>query len=138
MKYVSGIYGLNINTNTLDTCGDWHSVCLDWNNIDIRNSKDSIFQDYGIEKDVLISSIGKTYNVANHIRSCLDLLDDGKFSTLKGMRKDFIVVDKYDKEIFNKVMMLKNNKNWKDIDDFMTKEYRLNWLKFKDGFKDEK
>lgn len=32
MKYITGVYGLNI-PNTKETCGDWHSTSLDWNNI---------------------------------------------------------------------------------------------------------
>jgi hypothetical protein len=47
------------------------------------------------------------------------------------MRKNFIVSDKYDDEIFEKVAMLKNHPNWENIDGFMCNEYYMKWVRFK-------
>lgn len=69
--------------------------------------------------------------MSNHIRALLDLISIGDFSTVQGMRDNFICNDKYTLEIFSKVSMLKNNKNWKDIDTFMSKEYMMQWIKYK-------
>ena len=69
--------------------------------------------------------------VANTIRALLDLLDEGDFSNAQGMNEDFICNLIYDQEVFEKVSMLGNNDNWKEIDEFMVKEYLMKWLKFK-------
>ena len=47
------------------------------------------------------------------------------------MNEDFICNPIYDQEVFEKVSMLGNNDNWKEIDEFMVKEYLMKWLKFK-------
>ena len=46
------------------------------------------------------------------------------------MREDFICNDKYNKEIFEKVYMLRNSNRWNDISRFMGKEYCLRWIDF--------
>ncbi len=134
MMYVSGIHALNIECE-LNTTGDWHRSALNWDVLPnrIKQSGDSIFEDYGIEKDKRLSFLDNkpVYNVANHIRACLDLIAEGNFATAQGMRNDFICTDEYDEEIFQKVMLLKHNQNWKKIDDFMGKEYKMKWLNFK-------
>ncbi|WP_300736038.1 hypothetical protein [uncultured Dubosiella sp.] len=134
MLYLSGIHALNTNC-LLNTTGDWHSSALKWDVVNQRliDSKNSIFEDYGIEvdKDIPFANKDKKYNVANHIRACLDLLSEGKFAELQGMRKDFICTDEYDNEIFEKVCLLKDQSNWQEIDDFMEKEYMLKWLNYK-------
>ncbi|HBG67507.1 MAG TPA: hypothetical protein DDW60_02625 [Kandleria vitulina] len=64
--------------------------------------------------------------VANTIRALLDLLDEGDFSNAQGMKILFVT-----QEVFEKVSMLRNNDNWKEIDELMGKEYLMKWLKFK-------
>ncbi|SDL83514.1 hypothetical protein SAMN05216520_11457 [Kandleria vitulina] len=59
--------------------------------------------------------------VTNTIRALLDLLDEGDFSNAQGMNEDFICNSIYDQEVFEKVSMLRNNDNWKEIDEFMGK-----------------
>ena len=74
MQYITGQHALNIPCPLL-TCGDWHQSAIQWNYPLFRNSNDSVFGDYGIEKNVAIPEHTEKYNVANHIRALLDLLD---------------------------------------------------------------
>lgn len=136
MKYISGIHALNIECN-LNTTGDWHRSALKWDVLAMRlkESDNSIFKDYGIEqnKSLLFLKDTPIYNVANHIRACLDLIADGNFASAMGMRNDFICTNEYDYEIFEKVLLLKNQPNWQAIDDFMGQEYQMKWLNFKNA-----
>lgn len=79
MKYVTLLHALNIPCR-LDTFGDWHKEALDWRKIHVFESNDSIFKDYGIELNKTIPCNEEKYNVANHIRACLDMLDIGNFA----------------------------------------------------------
>lgn len=130
MKYITGIHALNISCD-LETCGDWHQSALGWEDLTIGDSSKSVFKDYGIELKKTIPNHTKTFPVANHIRALLDLLELGKFSVAQGMNKDFVCNDKYDNEIFEKVLYLRSNENWKEIDSFMGREYHGKWLDFK-------
>ena len=130
MKYVTGIHGLNTDCS-LETCGDWHQSGIQWDTLTIWESDGSILGDYGIEFNKKIPENKKLFNVANHIRSLLDLLIASKFCYAQGMKDEFIVVDIYDKEIFEKVSLLKACANWPDIDYFMAYEYREKWLDYK-------
>lgn len=130
MKYVTGIHGLNISC-TLETCGDWHQSGIQWKEPTIRESEGSILGNYGIELGKKIPEHENLYPVANHIRSLLDILIDGNFGYAQGMNEDFICVDKYDEEIFRKVLLLKVLPHWNDIDYFMCFEYREKWVEFK-------
>ncbi len=47
------------------------------------------------------------------------------------MNENFIGNDIYDEEIFNQVYKMKELSHWEKIDDFMFKEYRRKWNKFK-------
>lgn len=132
MKYISLIHALNLPCK-LDTCGDWHCSALNWQTLNILDSKNSIFGDYGIEKNRIIPEHNKKYNVANHIRAILDLLYIGNFTVARGMNKDYIANSKYDKEIFDKVMLMSNLPHFDKIDKFMTKEYLQKWVNYKKG-----
>ena len=95
-------------------------------------SDQSIFKDYGIEtnrEDLAIIGLRKI-NIANHIRAILDLLVERKFPLAQGMNNDFICNDKYDDEIFHKVMELKNLPYFDEISNFMGKEYKMKWIRF--------
>lgn len=132
MQYITGIHALNIPCH-LDTCGDWHSTAIQWDDPTIDESKSSIFGDYGIEKNVQVPFLDnqKKYNVANHIRALLDLMTENKLGIVQGMRDSYICNDDYTQEIFDKVILLKKNDNWKEIDQLMSKEYMMKWIKFK-------
>lgn len=130
MKYLSGIFALNLMCK-LDTYGDWHTSAIDWKKLRFWESNNSIFGDYGIEKNRITPENDGKFNVANHIRALLDLISVGDFSTAQGMRDNFICNDKYTPEIFNKVIMLKKQNNWAAIDKFMGQEYMMQWINYK-------
>ena len=144
MIYLSGIHALNLRCN-LNTGGDWHIGALKWEDLTWLESENSVFKNYGIEKGRPLTFIQDkypdVYNIANHIRACLDLLEMGNLALPQCMRRDFIVTDEYDQEIFEHVIMLKNNVNnkewikrkitWNDIDRFMGREYEMKWIRFK-------
>ena len=131
MKYITGIHGLNIE-NSKETCGDWHCSALYWddNNIDFRESNDSIFGDWGIELNKHIPEHDGTYAVADDLRSILDLMVSGSTRYLIGFRDDFICTDKYNEEFMEKVWMLKGTEHWKDIDARMRSEFMQLWVDF--------
>ena len=132
VNYITGIHALNIPCS-LDTSGDWHASALQWARQNVKNSKDSVWGDYGIEvREHVPENPGKHF-VANHIRACLDLIADGKFSVVQGMRNDFISNERYTKEIFEMVSKLRNAPNWDSVRQFMKKEYRSAWLDYERG-----
>jgi len=130
MIYLTGIHALNINCE-LETCGDWHQSSLRWENLTIRNADDSVFGDWGIERDKKIPNHTELFNVANHIRALLDLISEGMFSVAQGMRDDFICNDIYTELIYEKVSMLSGTSNWQQIDLFMEREYKLQWISYR-------
>ena len=130
MKYLTGIYALNLPCS-LDTCGDWHSKSINWNNPDIRESSSSVLKDYGIEKERSVTFLNDhSYNVANHIRALLDMLLIGNYGYAQGMKEEYICNEGYTAEIFKQVLKLKNERNWNDINDFMKREYKMKWINY--------
>ena len=134
MEYITGIHALNLPCK-LDTCGDWHSTSIQWEHPNTLESSNSIFGDYGIEKNKQISFLNPkiNYNVANHIRALLDLMYLNKLGIVQGMRDNYICNDNYTIEIFQKVIMMKHCNNWNEIDNLMSDEYKMQWIKFKRG-----
>ena len=59
MKYISGIHALNLRCS-LETCGDWHASGIQWKNLTVRESSDSVFGDYGIEDNSSVPGIQGT------------------------------------------------------------------------------
>lgn len=129
MLYVTEIHALNLPCS-LETCGDWHTSAIQWEHPHMRESEGSLFGMYGIETGRFIPEHSNQYNVANHIRAILDLLEEGNFSVAQGMNKDFICNNNYDREIFNKVYSMRNLKNWEKINKFMEKEYMMKWINY--------
>ncbi len=132
MTYISGYYALNIPCS-LDTTGDWHQSCLAWDKVELSDSQNSPLGEWGIEKDVYVYPLNGYYNVANHIRACLDFLDTDMFSHASGMREDYIANDKYNNVIFEQVYKLKpakTDEQWQKISKTMEKDYKLQWLHF--------
>lgn len=129
MKYITGIHALNLPCE-LDTDGDWHCSALQWVRPTCADSDKSIFGLYGIEYDKEIPEHTEKFAVANHIRALLDMLDKGQFEYAQGMRDDFIDNSAYTNEIFEKVLMLRDNANWVEICEFMGNEYYMEWLNF--------
>lgn len=130
MKYLTGIHALNIPCS-LETCGDWHASALKWKYLKFLDTEDAFFGDYGIEGGKTIPNHEGTFNVANHIRACLDMLYLGDFANLQGMCDDYLVVNKYNTEIFEKILLLKTHPNWEEINRFVCKEYKRKWIDFK-------
>ena len=60
MKYLSGFYALTIACK-LNTDGSTHFGSLDWSteSLDMKDSENSIFGDWGIEKDKVIFACGR-------------------------------------------------------------------------------
>ena len=131
MLYISGRAALNIPCQ-LETDGDWHRLSIDWDNVRLRRSSDSIFGEYGIEKQRKVSWLKEPVNVANHLRALLDLLDDGQLSTARGMRNDYINNDQYTKELMDHVWMLRDRPHWDAIDQLMGREYAMIWVRYKE------
>lgn len=132
MRYITGIHALNLPCE-LETCGDWHTSALRWESITFKDTNEAFFKCWGIELNKSIPETDEVFPVANHIRALLDLLEGGKFTVAQGMREDFICNEKYTPLVFSKVFSMRCLPNWGDIDDFMRKEYRLDWLKYKEG-----
>jgi hypothetical protein len=132
MLYITGQHALNLPCKLL-TCGDWHTSALQWERPCMRDSADSIFGDYGIERGIRIPEHEETYAAANHIRALLDLLEMGKLTVAQGMNRDFICNDAYTPEVFEQVSRLRSSEHWQKIDRFMGKEYAGKWLDYKEG-----
>lgn len=130
MKYISGLYALNLPC-CLETGGDWHAFSLSWENIPLWDTEDSPFGTEGIEQHHSLMGKEGIFFVANHIRACLDLLWAGDFSNLQGMRRDYICTDIYDANVFAAVWKLYETAHWASIDRFMEKEYRMKWILFR-------
>lgn len=130
MLYLSGIHALNIE-NSLNTCGDWHTSALDWSNIKLEDSSNSVFEDWGIELNKSIPEHTELYNVANDLRAILDLMQkEENLGYLKGFRDDFICTDEYNDIFFQKVILLRNLKHWHNIDELMQREFMFEWQNF--------
>ncbi len=133
VQYITGIHALNIPCS-LNTSGDWHASALSWSQPSFKNTKDSVFGVYGVELSENVPENPGKYFVANHIRACLDLIEDGRFSLVQSMRNDFICNDEYNQEIFLQVSKLQHSPNWEHIRRFMKKEYRTAWLNFEGSY----
>lgn len=129
MKYISGIHALNLRCS-LDTCGDWHASGIQWKNLTIRESSQSVFGDYGIEDNSSVPEHPGTHKVANHIRSILDLVAEGAFGYAQGMKNELICNETYTPEVFSKLLLLKDSSRWTQINAFVGQEYGLSWLDF--------
>jgi hypothetical protein len=130
MRYITGVHALNLPCSLL-TCGDWHCSALKWEKITFRDSTDSFYGDYGIEQCSAVPEHEGTYAAANHIRALLDLLELGNYSAAQGMNRDFIGNDDYNKEVFDKVALMRYLPHWRKIDSFMGREYYGKWLDYK-------
>lgn len=133
MKYISGIYALNLRCS-LETCGDWHTSSFSWEKLHFWESEGSFFGEYGIEPVIFVPEHeGEPLYQANHIRALLDMLYDRQFERAQGMKEDYICNDKYTKEIFEKVWTMNILPYFSEIDAFMEREYRMKWVDFKGG-----
>ncbi|MEW6879013.1 hypothetical protein QEV67_00615 [Trueperella pyogenes] len=129
MEYVTDIHALNLPSET-DTTGDWHASALQWKRLRMAESDDSIFGDWGITRDSsarIPEHEGQRFNVANHVRALLDMIERGRLSVARGI---YIGNDAHNDEIFPRVWLLHQSDNWPRIDHFMKKKYGRAWLGF--------
>ena len=119
----------------------------------------SPFGDWGIEIDQEVPPLGnRKFAVANHVRALLDMIVLGRFTVAQGMNGVFLDTDEYDDVIFDKVFVLSAHSEpndlvaqpdsdrstnfippsklqslptWDDIDHFMTREYKMKWVRYK-------
>lgn len=133
MLYVTGEHALNLPCS-LETAGDWHTPSLRWEKPAIRDSRDSIFLEWGIEHEITLPN-GAVYKHANHLRAILDILetcDEYSIKWLQGFRKDFFSTDKYNELFFKQVCKLSANNNMPLIDKLMGYEFKGLWLDWKE------
>ena len=132
MKYLTDIHALNLPSDT-DTTGDWHASALQWEDLRMAESDDSVFGNWGITRNSPVKvpkHEGQCFNIANHVRALLDMIEHGRLSIAQGMRDVYIGNDTYNDEIFPRVWLLYQSDNWPRIDRFMKKEYGRAWLRF--------
>ena len=131
MKYVTGMQALNIQC-PLDTTGDWHPFTTNWDNLHFQESDDNPLKDFGIYKTKIpLRKDDKEYFVADHIRACLDMLQNGDYFQPEGMRKDYLDDDpKFDKLVFPQVVKLSELDNFDKIVQFFEREYKARWFRF--------
>ncbi|MBD5508831.1 MAG: hypothetical protein HDR05_12510 [Lachnospiraceae bacterium] len=132
MKYITGKQALSLPCS-LETCGDYKVYIPDWDKLYMLESDDSIFKDYGIEKCNCVPDNPGEYKIANTLRALLDLLAEDKMIYAQGAREEFIGNEKYTEEFMSKVLLLKDIEHWDKIDQFMGKEYTIDWLDFKEA-----
>jgi len=129
MQYISGMQALNLKCS-LETCGDWHQSAISWKHLNLKESNGSLLGDYGIEQSSCVPEHNGIFYTANHIRALLDLIEDCNFGLAQGMCNDFIDNDRYNHEIFTKILYFQNLNHWDAINQFMGKEYKMKWLNF--------
>ena len=98
--------------------------------LDVSGTETAFFKDYGVETDKEVARLAGTRNVANHLRAVLDLLHEGKFKDLAGLKREIIANDQLTAELFNKVLELHTQNVWNQVSWFIGCEYGLQWLEF--------
>lgn len=131
MQYITGVHALNLPCS-LNTSGDWHTSWIQWEHPKIKDTDTAFWGDWGIEYRKIPEHEG-VFPVANHLRACFDMLEDGDFSNLQGMNKDYICNDEYDDFVFQQVLRLKGAKHWEAINKFMEKEYYMKWVRYREA-----
>ena len=135
MKYITGEHALNLPCS-LETCGDWHTLSMNWNKIEFAETEGSVFGEYGIETcDVVPFHEGEIFYIANTLRALLDLLKSGRTVLCQGMKNDYICNDKYTKEFFEKVWQIQDVSG---VNEIMEREWRLEWIDYRERRLDEK
>ena len=130
MKYITGRYALNLPCS-LGTPGDWHYYALDWEHPQVKESATAFFGNFGLESHQDVPGHAGTLWVANHLRALLDLLADGAIPIARGMKDNYLNAPKLNQIAFSKVWELRHLGHWNAIDDFMLREYGLEWVHWK-------
>ena len=103
---------------------------MNWDKLRTAESDDSPFGEWGLYTSTEVPGHEEMLT-ATHLRACLDLLAEGNFGTAQGMRNDFIADDRFTPTVFSKISELRNSPSWSEIDAFMGREYRCQWLDYK-------
>lgn len=131
MLYVTGEQALNCPCD-LETGGDWHRGCMNWQRLDLMDTETAFYGGYGVSKRTDVPEHeGENIYVADTLRALLDMLFRGQYGLAQGAKEDFICNDSYTDEFFSKVFELRGQENWQDIDKFMEREWRLEWVRWK-------
>ena len=133
MLYITGLNALTVPC-LLGTTGESHISSVDWNSPDIRESEGSPLAEEGIETSVYVPSLNRNFPVANHLRATADLLDGGKYTTVQGMRENWLDGDlSFSRPLFDMVFRLKPAKTedeWGKISKAMERDWMFHWLKY--------
>lgn len=135
MIYLTGMISFGIPC-LLDSRGTWMYSKAEFSNPEYmvsRESNESVFKDFGIEKDKIIPYYGddSLFNVANHVRAYLDILSWGQYDELKGVFYDYIFSMDCRGMIFDSVYKyLRFGKSFQDINRFMSEEFGNAWLSY--------
>ena len=134
MKYISGYLAMGVECE-LPTPGKWNITkqeFLDDELFKSRESDDSPFKNFGIEKDKLVPYREFCcFNVANHVRAYLDMLYDGEFELLDGMFAECINNAKARQDIFMCVYgKLRHLACFSKVNEFMEKEFGNAWYSY--------
>ncbi len=98
-----------------------------------KESDESVFKDYGIERDKIIPYYGddSLFNVANHVRAYLDILSWHQFDKLKDVFYNYIFDIDCRSMIFDGVYKyLRLGDGFKEVNDFMSEEFGNAWLSY--------
>lgn len=137
MKYITGIISFGVECER-DSTGKWNITKEDFlneKNMELKESEDSPFKDYGIEKNKLVSYHEFcTYNVADHVRAYCDMLYEERFDELEGLFFDSINSMKCRHDIFMLVYgKLRNMACFPRVNKFMTSEFGNAWESYVDS-----
>lgn len=131
MKYVSGLPALGMPCER-QSVGIWNVSKVEFlDNFEthLRDTDDSPFKDYGIEKNRIVRKREYcVYNVADHVRVYLDYLYECKFEELRGLFHFAIKDLKCRSDIFMMTFYrLKELPIWDSVNMFMTEEFGNAW-----------
>ena len=135
LLYITGLFALNLECS-LGTTGDWHMSGMDWSKLTLADSNNSIFGTYGIERNstrLVPKHESNPHNIANHIRACLDLIEQENYCAAEGIYRDFLDEDdRYNADVFAHVLyLIKTYPNrFDEINRFMAREYGTKWIFF--------
>lgn len=137
MQYITGYLAFGIPCE-LPTPGKWNITkqeYLDENLFKLRDSDESPFKDYGIEKNKIVPHREFClFNIANHVRAYVDMLYDGQFDMMRDLFFECINNAKAREDIFMLVYgKLRKLDCYKEVNEFMTEEFGNAWLAYVDA-----
>jgi hypothetical protein len=137
MQYLTGMLAFGVECER-ESCGRWNTPKKDFLNDELfilKESDESPFKDYGIEKDKLVPYREFClYNVADHVRAYCDLLYAQDFKALDGAFAEYINNATCRKDIFMLVYgKLRKLAGWNAVNEFMMNEFGNAWVSYIDS-----